>query len=192
VYEYGTTIKSRIEADHLYQSELDAYYDGCKLKHFDTKEERIKYETENNLKPEFMKITEETQIKDLVPEGYKLDTNDISGLSFVQGREYFTVPIKKKEVKDFKWYAKEYLSIKTKEGFVEGPYHINISDYSVGIYDRVPFEFKIGLLKFICDDLGFNMLDYVHGLYVSRLENIAVTNAIKSICPPEFLNSIFK
>ena len=49
-YRNGLIIENETEADHLYHSELDAQYDGCKLKHFDTKEERTQYETENNLK----------------------------------------------------------------------------------------------------------------------------------------------
>lgn len=144
-----------------------------------------------------MKITEETKIKDLIPEGYAPELSSDGKLVVGYADSSNTSKIiviqihKKKKVKDFNWYVNRYFHELLNDKTIL-TMNNHVSNINIKNYDGINFEFKIGLLKFICDDLKLNILDYVHGLYVSRIENIAVTNAIKSICPAEFLNSIFK
>jgi len=140
---------------------------------------------------EEMKITEETKVKDLIPEGYELDGNKAWKLDT---DEEMCIPIKKKEVKDFNWYVKEYFN-KIPHGLL--PNNIGIkSDFIVGVYEVIPFEIKIGLLKFICDDINVRL-----NVKITVFEFISGQNPdvyyeeyvkIKSICPKEFLNSIFE
>lgn len=122
-----------------------------------------------------MKITEKTKIKDLIPEEYELDID--SKHEFYKTKQKIRIPIRKKEVKDFKWYANKY--------FKDGRYRLA---YQIADYDSIPFEFKIGLLKFICDDLKDDIL------MILTLIRAGQSNMTKTgkICPPEFLNSIFK
>jgi len=129
---------------------------------------------------EEMKITEETKVKDLIPEGYELDGNKAWKLDT---DEEMCIPIKKKEVKDFNWYVKEYFN-KIPHGLL--PNNIGIkSDFIVGVYEVIPFEIKIGLLKFICDDINCSWMRIVDGSDKDM-------EPIMKICPKEFLNSIFE
>lgn len=134
-----------------------------------------------------MKITEETKIKDLIPEGYELDYDSIDkycskGVPIVGS--LLGVSVKKKEVKDFKWYCREYSKkVDYFDPIREVPFK-SLEDE----LKSVPFEFKIGLLKFICDDLKDDIL------MILTLIRAGQSNMTKTgkICPPEFLNSIFK
>jgi len=49
-YDSGFVIDNEFEAIALYDLERDFQSEGSKIKHFDTKEKRTKYENENNLK----------------------------------------------------------------------------------------------------------------------------------------------
>ena len=96
-----------------------------------------------------MKITEETKLKDLIPDGYEL--NGTFGLDYTDVLKV-TIPIKKKEVKGFKWYLSNYLTSK-EYNTIKGR-KISTKDYEdfsktrEGYFEHVSFEFKIGLLSF--------------------------------------------
>ena len=132
-------------------------------------------------KTESMKVTEDTKIKDLIPEGYEPELK--SGLSMCDDFGYFTISFKKKEVKDFKWYAQKYFDKINKRFCIE--LIINSDFRNIDF----PFEFKIGLLRFICDDIGINMFSYLKTLN-TPISSIGFKE-LERICPPEFLNSIF-
>lgn len=140
----------------------------------------------NQLKKQTMKITEETKIKDLIPEGYELEKIDFCNKSLENISilvHNLHIPIKKKEVKDFKWYCENYFNEIT-------PSYNENDDKSMSNskYDKCSFESKIGLLKFICDDIG---VDWKHGMKMQLNGWSTIAYKTESICPPEFINSIF-
>ena len=126
-----------------------------------------------------MEITEHTKIKDLIPEGYEFNWNRALWL---EEEECISIPIrekKKEEVKDFDWYMKQYR--------LKSYRHIDKNNFL-----KASFESKIGLLKFICDDLNIPVDIYFAISYVDRHGWEHKVKRLKDICPPEFLNSIFK
>lgn len=131
-----------------------------------------------------MEINGETQLKDLIPEGY--EPSGTSGMSLCRGEEHITVSIKRKEVKDFKWYWNKYSSTGVLRNF-KGV----CVQFENGDYDQIPFEFKIGLLKFICDDFGVPFRLFLSGEYAESPKYSMEISKLKSVCPPKFLNSIF-
>lgn len=132
-----------------------------------------------------MKINGETQLKDLIPEGY--EPSGTSGMSLCRGEEHITVSIKKKEVIDFKWYCEKYIEL--------NPYFMQTQIVRLNMiennFNLVPFEFKIGLFKFICDYIGLPLKLYLSGEYAESPKYGMEISKLKSVCPPEFLNSIF-
>lgn len=132
-----------------------------------------------------MKINGETQLKDLIPEGY--EPSGTSGMSLCRGEEHITVSIKRKEVIDFKWYCEKYIEL--------NPYFVQTQIVRLNMiennFNLVPFEFKIGLLKFICDDFGVPFRLFLSGEYAESPKYGTEIKKLKSVCPPEFLNSIF-
>lgn len=144
-----------------------------------------KEQLENLKKPDKMKITEETKLKDLIPEGYELPEDWQYDFDFkIDLSSGIHIPIKKKEVKDFSWYFQKYLQ--TPSGITLNELVTIKQDFVLGTYNAsIPFEVKIGLLKFICDDINLNwrgVIEYDKGC-IER---------ISKICPKEFLDSIFK
>ena len=142
-------------------------------------------------KQKAMKITEETKIKELIPEGYEFDSafEFDKPETFINGKPnkigLLTIPIKKKEVKDFDWYYRKYLSnFNSPELFDRD---LILHDFKLKNYVVIPFEFKIGLLNFICDDIDTSLIDT---LFEIKKQNKGFR--VASICPPEFLKSIFK
>jgi hypothetical protein len=134
-----------------------------------------------------------------IPEGYELDGN----LKLVENfeptywrganasiyRPCLYVPLKKKEVKDFNLYIEEYFKAFR---------HIHISEIIIpdlkGLFKEnkylyIPFEIKIGLLKFICDDLGHGKVQFVYVLDCINKKEVGFK--LLEICPKEFLYSIF-
>ena len=136
-----------------------------------------------------MKITEDTKIKDIIPEGYEIDD---STEGFFDKLIYFR--LKTKPEKDFKWYYEEYLRRNREDlarWLTEGA-----NDYTYDLfvgenYKEIEFEIRIGLLKFICDDLGLTLDDmykYLQIYYIDDLSN--KYDKIYSIVPHEFLDSL--
>lgn len=139
-----------------------------------------------------MKITEDTKIKDLIPEGYEpelssegklvvgyYDSSNTSKIIVIQIH-------KKKEVKDFKWYAKDYTLKSRNYTEISKLYKLEMQ-LNANDFDSIPFELKIGLLKFICDDIECDWK-----LFLDIRESKPEFTKICAICPAEFLNSIFK
>jgi hypothetical protein len=145
-----------------------------------------------------IKITEETKIKELIPDGYEIGSSPIGN-----GDRGVTIIFKKKEVKDFNWYLKKYIEQSNPSNrhfpFI---YEKRIEDtflclMTQGNYVAVPFELKIGLLKFICDDLKVTFPYVIHSIAVSNKEALFTTELrglkdVLSICPKEFINSLFE
>jgi hypothetical protein len=130
-----------------------------------------------------MKITTETTIGELAPDGYELMDNNQGGGYFNQLRERrIELVFKKKEEKNFDWYVSEYIK---KRKFIS-------LDTNLLKSDKAPFELRIGLLKFICED---NNLDFAEllsvGLYALKHEPRKIYEKIRRITSIEFLASIF-
>ena len=138
-----------------------------------------------------MKITKDTKIGDLIDDRYELDFQGNRGISV--DTKILSIPIKVKVNKDFEWYESHYfnqaisLNIATeKSGYVR--------DLILRKeYDKIPFEIKIGLLKFICDSIGvvwsdilFDKMNYAN--FTSKTDY----SGVLGICPKEFIQSIVK
>jgi hypothetical protein len=100
----------------------------------------------------------------------------------------FWVPVK--EEKNFEWYVKEYHTKIHNGNSVSIIHNLLIENYS-----NTPFEIKIGLLKFICDDCNCSYTLIINSLTMKGTgfefggEGFS---KVKSICPEEFLNSILQ
>lgn len=114
---------------------------------------------------------------------------------------------KKEPVKDFDWYVEQYMIL-----VGNNIYHTNklipiddsnrmftklwgnFMDYK---YDLVSFEFRIGLLKFICDDLfpenkrNENMSIFLRKESIGQMCSFSYLDKIYAICPKDFINSLF-
>ena len=143
-----------------------------------------------------MKITLETKLGDIIPEGWELREDIMCGIAGTEERvPKLQIPLKKKEEKNFEMYVEKYLAQErclAKRVVPFYKYELLNADYG-----SVCFEIKIGLLKFICDEL-----ELVHWQYIELLTNISdnvlcpsqsyeATKKILTICPKEFLTSIF-
>ena len=128
-------------------------------------------------KQENMKITENTTLKELIPEGYEFDY--CNGKPTNEGKKTeIHIHFKKKPVKDFNWYTETYRN-KTDP-------HLRFAlTLAVKYWD---FEYRIGLFKFICDDLKIDWRRCLWGDTAYILES--EIDKVKSICPEEFLNSL--
>jgi hypothetical protein len=136
------------------------------------------YQQQEEMEKKEVKITPETKISEFTPEGYEFSHISEKKIEYAD-LTYVPVYIKKKSEKNFEWYVNRY-SLKKQYGFNT----INNSDHLQS------FEYKIGLLKLICDDLKIqfplNLSTNMHYLLDSQLAQL------KSICPEEFINSIIK
>ena len=92
--------------------------------------------------------------------------------------------------KDFNYYVKEYYQ-RWKIVFEWATFQaiLNINNYSSNS-DKT-FELKIGLLKFICDDVGIKWSFFILEIIYPQTTSKYITE-IKNICPKGFLNSLFK
>lgn len=153
-----------------------------------------------------MKITEETKLKELIPDGYELDPPrlnfyDDSNCSY----EYIAIPVKQKPKKDLEWYAinyaekiKNYSAILTNFRFYALAMATNLSsDFINNNYDEIPFEFRIGLFKYICDDLEIDNENMFY--FLTEYKNMKANgekwttvnfNYLETICPKKYLMSL--
>jgi hypothetical protein len=95
--------------------------------------------------------------------------------------------LKKKEVKDWNWYVNEYFDggslVRYKDWTIEAVKAIiNKEDYN-----SLHFEIKIGLFKFICDDLKYNWFDT---FYFIKVNHIPEDVTLSMILPPDFVKSL--
>jgi len=143
-------------------------------------------------KSKVMKITEETKIKELIPEGWKLDSTIRTTDSIrdegesIQCIKIVTIPIKKKQEKDFEWYVNEYY----KKNICLG--RLNQEKDTIPSKDWMDwkFEYRIGLFKFICDDL--NLSGYGYWKLLDSMCFGTPVKKIMSICPIAFIHSLLK
>jgi hypothetical protein len=139
-----------------------------------------------------MKITEETKIRDLLPEGYVLKSDEISAFDFNidlgndRDQGLIKIRLNKKEQKNFEWYINEYLSYK--HYFITNH---TTCDFKTGNYNAIYFEIKIGLLKFICDDLKIDFYNSLMDLK-ANIKHRKYYIILDDICPKEFLQSVFE
>ena len=139
-------------------------------------------------------ITKDTKISDLIPEGYEFDNaNSAEAYSEEKGGALFVTIFRKKKVKSFDDYVDEYL----KSYFSENDSPVLVSNkmrIKENNFGFVKFELKIGLLKFICDDIGFdfyNYLSYRNNIRIGQSGiNPLVFGKLEKIVPPEFIHSI--
>jgi hypothetical protein len=155
-----------------------------------------------------MKITKDTKIGDLIPENVEISCETPVVLTDPYLR--LVIELKKKEVKNFEWYVYNYLNPKQ-----EQLHHSNIRTWinseSLDVLSTriihndlstIPFGIKIGLLKFICDDIEYSSWYFdIMPLYESLnpkehghkdAVRLPINQKIQEICPKEFLESIFK
>jgi hypothetical protein len=133
-----------------------------------------------------MKITPDTKIKYLIPEGWEIDNDNSSSIS----DQYIVIPLRMLPKKDFMGYAKDYynrhlnrLTSTHMESFIECLYSEN--------YEGIPFVFRIGLIKFICEDLKLTLDDMYHYLRVYYVDDMpSKFDTIYSIVPSEFMDSL--
>jgi hypothetical protein len=134
-----------------------------------------------------MKITKDTKIGDLIPEEMEL------GMVNGEGSNMITIEFKKKEEKNFEWYIDEYFNNGSGHySYIRNGIKSDVIDiYKAGLqvnYGAVPFEIKIGLLKFICKKMKYNLFSVIHSIHTYGAASLKITNII----PVEFLESIFK
>jgi len=144
-----------------------------------------------------MKITEETKLKELIPEGYEYDPSrlnltDDSNCSY----EYIAIPVKQKPKKDFEWYAKEYFNERiSKFTIFEKDKFLEKILYET--YKPIPFELRIGLFKYICDDLEIDNENMFY--FLTEYKNMKANgekwttvnfNYLETICPKKYLMSL--
>jgi hypothetical protein len=134
-----------------------------------------------------MKITEDTKIKDLIPEGYEIDHNSTS---FPSGSTSIVVPIKRCQNKNFIWYVGQYYV--NNLSFLINKSKFEFQDSFISLnYDVIPFGLRIGLLKFICEDLKLTLDDMYHYLRVYYVDDMpSKFDTIYSIVPSEFMDSL--
>lgn len=140
------------------------------------------------------------QIEIEIPDGWEV--GNISGPhSDSETTCEICVELKKLPVKDFAWYVRMYGSSPELCSAFSSSLAIIISYIRDGRYDSVPFEIKIGLLKFICDDIGVNWRDFSllwerNPLAIKLCNTIGgdlifgdKVLVIEKICPTSFLKS---
>jgi len=126
-----------------------------------------------------------------VPDGYTFDesykqytdlVNDNTGLIILK--------IIKEPIKDWDYYVSHYFNqdirfnFSTPNGYCRDLIFKND-------YDNVPFEIKIGILKYIVNNMKIGILTAID-LMLSSEHQILPSNKITDICPKEFLLSIKK
>lgn len=137
-----------------------------------------------------IKITEETKIKDIIPEQYEFDSCS-GNVNFNSGFPTQYIFLKKKEVKDFNWYVNKYFWDENRFCHILTVSRAGFHDsMKIGKFEYVPFEFKIGLLKFICDDLKISWKEFIDNR--DKIHQTVGCGKVYIICPKEFINSLFE
>lgn len=154
-------------------------------------------------------ITSETKLSELIPEGFELSEEPVSEGGVLMPKnesdfQYKCIWFKKKQ-KDFDWYIKQFFTT----GEYEEPCSKHMSDWLTlddiadletrfmdKNYASIPFEIKIGMLKYICDDVDVhwaNMMSFLNNRYINKLKglNSSSFERVSVLCPKEFLESIF-
>lgn len=129
-----------------------------------------------------------------VPEGYEIDINYISGIG--GAAPYINIPLKKVEVKNWKWYVEEYFKTSSRNAKLANPLSTISDSYLQTTKENFLckdfgqiWEYKIGLLKFICNDLKVSFAQVVYHITYHMKDDKSPT-VVSTICPKEFLESI--
>lgn len=132
------------------------------------------------------------------PDGYKCERVDKK----FYGEYYELVHLfKKEEVKDFNWFVDKYFGgdkILGKYRFSEDTVAEIKGKYKEGMYDLIPLELRICLLKLICKEFNYNFNAVMYSIY-SDGENVRLSSkdfadiqTILDICPCLFIKSLHK
>ena len=133
-------------------------------------------------------ITKDTKISDLIPEGYEFGgANSAEAYSEEEGGALFVTIYRKKKQKSFNDYVNEYFD--SKQFYEKSRKDVYIILVNKGV--SCPFEVKIGILKFICDDIGINWSNYI--IYRNHIRmgmeglNGSAFSELENILPKEFI-----
>jgi hypothetical protein len=120
------------------------------------------------------------------PKEYLEGENIMNGAETIQKEKQKSI----KKQKDFDSYVENYLEYAWKYLLKIDRFVIK-EQFKRQEYEIIQFEYKIGLLKFICDDLQYEFHNILYDLKEGNsLWNYA--SVIKGICPNDFIISIFK
>lgn len=130
-----------------------------------------------------------------IPEGYEVSHSDIISAwddSSKSGNNIVMTYLKKKQQKDFNWYIDEYLRedpFTTKENLSNHLLTEDIkqikADLTHGNYTWVPWEIKIGLFRFICENLELNTISCL-----SYCFEYTIHSNVSKIISQEFIDSL--
>ena len=130
--------------------------------------------------------------KTKIPKGYKVEAITENYSDKQNGKAVINIWLKKKEPegKSFQWYLIEY---EKKIRNISNLYELDVEiPLQMRNFTSIPFEFRIGLLKFICDDLCLQRHEYIEILailsYKQELSSSRM-DKIRQICPKEFLET---
>lgn len=119
-----------------------------------------------------------------IPDGYEFKTM-LSSIE-INGARQISFLVEKKQTKDFNWYIDEYLRedpFTTKDEISNHLFTEDIKEIKTklrsGDYRWVPWEIKIGLFRFICDDIKVS--------WIYQLPS-SMEDPISKIVPIEFYN----
>lgn len=121
-----------------------------------------------------------------IPEGYEIDeSKKITDQLLWSNGHCKMIPLKKSmPEKDFNWYVDKYFkTLLNGNGEISGSLMIGntrqiINTFLKNDFNNIQFELKIGLFKFVCDDLGLKFTD---AIAYEHLEFGAMIN-----CPGKF------
>jgi len=135
-----------------------------------------------------------------IPDGYEIDETEESILIDKQmffnwqHKPHLVTLLKKKQPKQksFEIYIDEYLKQ------LDCNYFSEYCDDNEGLFgnrfpfvfksfNTIPFEYRIGLLRFICEDLG--IIFYQTSLYTILKSCDSQIEELREICPKEFLET---
>ncbi len=150
-----------------------------------------------------IKINDDSTIAAYIPDGWELDKEkeyildldiDDTGLIF------FNIK-KKKTIKDFEWYVKNYLKTSYFLGFATSEVKINywisdenLIDLQINFLEMdgkgIPVEFQIGLLKHICYDMKLNFSKIIRQIQSDTL--ILKHEELFNLLPEYLINTIIE
>ena len=127
-----------------------------------------------------------------LPEGYEFD--HVASPILGNGGGALTVILKKKQQKTFDWYVDQYLDVSAGSTNYEIRNWLDNDDLEsmserlkTKQYNLVPWEVKIGLFKFICDDINWYWATVC--LYDAKRQIDAIKE-VQDIVPLELLKEI--
>lgn len=135
-----------------------------------------------------------------IPDGWEIDELNQYSITTENPsstrRSSINVFLKKKQpTKDFAFYVDQYLTssgVSTNnqiENWLQYDQLLRIKqNLKTGGFEFVPWEIKIGLFKYICEQKGFDIMSVV-----TRIVNIGADDVVaKDWFPIEYINDLFK